>query len=172
MDNQFTNMSAFPQGMDFLKQLWAQGLAAQSAMPTIGNMAGMKAASATAATPTPPSTANAPNAASGMTQAFQQTMASYLMPTFDVEELDKRINDMRTVLQFMDMNTHMLRQSLQALEVQRNTVAALHGMMQSASVATATATTTAATPPTASAAASVASTSAAPTKKTRRKNTP
>ena len=57
------------------------------------------------------------------------------MPTFDVAELDKRIGDMRTVLQFMDMNTNMLRQSLQALEVQRNTVAALHSMMQPADIA-------------------------------------
>ena len=44
MDNQFANMSAFPQGMDFLKQLWAQGLAAQSAMPNVVNMAGMTGA--------------------------------------------------------------------------------------------------------------------------------
>jgi hypothetical protein len=124
MDNQFANMSAFPQGMDFLKQMWAQGLAAQSAMPNMPVMGG----ASTAAVAMP----SAPNASGGMTQAFQQTMASYLMPTFDVAELDKRIGDMRTVLQFMDMNTNILRQTLQALEVQRNTVAALHSMMQPA----------------------------------------
>jgi hypothetical protein len=137
MDNPFTNMSTFPQGMDFLKQMWAQGLTAQSAMPGIPGIAGGAAKAAAPAT----SSAAAP-AVGGMTQAFQQTMASYLMPTFDVEELDKRIGDMRTVLQFMDMNTNMLRQSLQALEVQRNTVAALHSMMQPAADAQKT------TPPT------------------------
>jgi hypothetical protein len=156
MDNQFANMSAFPQGMDFLKQMWAQGLAAQSAMPNMPVMGG--ASTAAAAMP------SAPNAPGGMTQAFQQTMASYLMPTFDVAELDKRIGDMRTVLQFMDMNTNILRQTLQALEVQRNTVAALHSMMQPAADAQTTATTQASASKSASSAATAVAAKKAPRK--------
>jgi hypothetical protein len=129
MDNPFTNMATFPQGIDFLKQMWAQGLAAQGGMPNLSSVPGM--ATETPTRPTAPASAAATAAApGGMSQAFQQSMASYLMPTFDVAELDKRIGDMRTVLQFMDMNTNILRQTLQALEVQRNTVAALHSMMQ------------------------------------------
>ena len=157
MDTPFANLSAFPQGMDFLKQMWAQGLAAQSAMP------GMAASgvATSAANPVPPTTA-ASTGGAGMTQAFQQTMASYLMPTFDVVELDKRINDMRTVLQFMDLNTNMLRQSLQALEVQRNTIAALHGMMQPASTNNAT------SPQTSTTASTAAPASKKPARKTSR----
>jgi hypothetical protein len=128
MVSQFANMSTFPQGMDFLKQMWAQGLAAQSAMPS--NVSSMPSMGVD--TSTDSKAASSAASSGGMTQAFQQTMASYLMPTFDVAELDKRISDMRTVLQFMEMNTNILRQTLQALEVQRNTVAALHSMMQPA----------------------------------------
>jgi hypothetical protein len=96
--NTFPPFEAFPQGIDFLKQFWAQGAAS----------------------------ANSP--ASNATPAFQQAMGQYMMPTLDVDELDKRIGDMRTVLQFMEMNTNVLRQSLNALEVQRSTIAALHAM--------------------------------------------
>ncbi len=96
----FPAFEQFPQGMDFLKQFWAQAAPAPSP--------------ATAA-PTP---------------AFQQAMGQYLMPTFDLETLDKRITDLRSVMQFMEMNTNMLRQSLNALEVQRNTVATLQNMAQ------------------------------------------
>ncbi len=98
----FPSFEQFPQGMDFLKQFWAQSAAPSPAQAT--------------ATP-----------------AFQQAMGQYLLPTLDVDELDKRINDLRTVLQFMELNTNMLRQSLQALEVQRSTLAALHAMAQPAS---------------------------------------
>jgi hypothetical protein len=94
--NSFPTFDTFPQGMDFLKQLWAQGA-------------------------TPPSAAAA-------TPALQHAMGQYFMPSFDVEELDKRITDLRTVLQFMEMNTNMLRQSLSALEVQRNTIATINSM--------------------------------------------
>lgn len=98
----FPSFDQFPQGMDFLKQFWAQGAQA-GAVPS------------PAASPTP---------------AFQQAMGQYLMPTFDLDELDKRITDLRTVLQFMELNTNMLRQSMQTLEVQRNTLATLKSMAQ------------------------------------------
>jgi hypothetical protein len=97
----FPSFDQFPQGIDFLKQFWAHGANAPTANP--------------AASPTP---------------ALQQVMGQYLMPTFDLEELDKRMTDLRTVLQFMELNTNMLRQSLQALEVQRNTLATLKSMAQ------------------------------------------
>jgi hypothetical protein len=100
-NSSFPSFDQFPQGMDFLKQFWAHGANAPTANP--------------AASPTP---------------ALQQVMGQYLMPTFDLEELDKRMTDLRTVLQFMELNTNMLRQSLQALEVQRNTLATLKSMSQ------------------------------------------
>jgi hypothetical protein len=97
----FPSIDQFPQGMDFLKQFWAQGAGA---------------AASAQASPTP---------------AFQQAMGQYLLPTMDLPELDKRISDLRTVVQFMELNTAMLRQSLNALEVQRNTIATLQSMSQS-----------------------------------------
>ncbi len=53
------------------------------------------------------------------------TMPGSLAPTLDVEELDKRIGDLRAVEQWLAMNLNMLRGTIQALEVQRGTVATL-----------------------------------------------
>jgi hypothetical protein len=60
--------------------------------------------------------------------AFTQVMGQYLAPTMDLAELEKRLNDLKTVLQFMELNTQLLRQSLQALEVQHATLSALKSM--------------------------------------------
>lgn len=48
-----------------------------------------------------------------------------LTPTMDVEELDKRIADLKTVEQWLNVNLSMLRGTIQAMEVQRGTLAAL-----------------------------------------------
>lgn len=49
-------------------------------------------------------------------------------PTMSVEELDKKINDLRAVEAWLNLNTSMLRGSIQALEVQRGTIATLKSM--------------------------------------------
>jgi hypothetical protein len=113
------NAQTFPNGMDFMKQFWQQGAA--STMPNAA------ASASTSASP-----------------AFAQAMGQYMLPTFDLDELDKRIADMRTVLQFMELNTNLLRQSLSTLEVQRNTLATLQSMAKPASPATDDAATDAA----------------------------
>ena len=46
-------------------------------------------------------------------------------PTLSVEELDKKINDLKAVEAWLNLNMSMLRGSIQALEVQRNTIATL-----------------------------------------------
>jgi hypothetical protein len=46
-------------------------------------------------------------------------------PTLSVEELDKKINDLKAVEAWLNLNTNMLRGSIQALEVQRDTIATL-----------------------------------------------
>jgi hypothetical protein len=46
-------------------------------------------------------------------------------PTLSVEELDKKINDLKAVESWLNLNMSMLRGSIQALEVQRNTIATL-----------------------------------------------
>lgn len=47
------------------------------------------------------------------------------VPTVDIEELDKRIADMRTVEGWLEMNLQMLRMTVQGLETQRATLAAM-----------------------------------------------
>ena len=49
-------------------------------------------------------------------------------PTMDVDELDKRIADLRTVEQWLTMNLGLLRNTIQAMELQRNTLATLQKM--------------------------------------------
>ena len=57
--------------------------------------------------------------------AMAQSLPSMMVPTLDVGELDKRITDLRAVEQWLALNANMLRASIQALEVQRNTIATL-----------------------------------------------
>jgi hypothetical protein len=53
-------------------------------------------------------------------------------PTLDVNELDKRIADLRAVEGWLKMNLNMLQMSIQGLEMQRHTLAAMQAMGQSA----------------------------------------
>jgi hypothetical protein len=48
-----------------------------------------------------------------------------MAPLTNVEELDKRITDMRAVEQWLKLNLNMLQSAIQALEVQRATLATL-----------------------------------------------
>jgi hypothetical protein len=57
--------------------------------------------------------------------AMAQSLPSMMVPTLDINELDKRITDLRAVEQWLALNASMLRASIQTLEVQRNTIATL-----------------------------------------------
>jgi hypothetical protein len=66
--------------------------------------------------------------ASSMVQFAQnlpQTLPSMIAPTLDVEEIDRRIADLRAVEQWLNLNVSMLHTTIQSLEVQRNTIATL-----------------------------------------------
>ncbi|MFA7280427.1 MAG: PhaM family polyhydroxyalkanoate granule multifunctional regulatory protein [Sterolibacterium sp.] len=52
-------------------------------------------------------------------------------PTLDVDELDKRITDLKAVEGWLKMNLNMLQMSIQGLEMQRATIAAFQTMSQS-----------------------------------------
>jgi len=52
-------------------------------------------------------------------------------PTLSVDDLDKKINELKAVESWLNLNATMLRSSIQALEVQRGTIAALKSMGQS-----------------------------------------
>lgn len=49
-------------------------------------------------------------------------------PTLSVDELDKKINDLKAVESWLNLNMSMLRGSIQALEVQRGTIVTLKSM--------------------------------------------
>ena len=50
---------------------------------------------------------------------------SSFAPTVDLEELDKRIADLKAVEQWLTVNMNMLQGTIQALEIQRGTIATL-----------------------------------------------
>lgn len=54
-------------------------------------------------------------------------------PTLDTNELDKRIADLKAVEGWLRTNMNLLQMTIQGLEMQRATLAALHAMSQSSS---------------------------------------
>lgn len=54
------------------------------------------------------------------------TVPGFVVPTVDLEELDKRLTDLKAVEAWLALNANMLRTTIQSLEVQRNTIAALN----------------------------------------------
>lgn len=61
------------------------------------------------------------------------TLPGMVTPTFDLEELDKRIKDMKAVEGWLRMNLSMLQMTIQGLEMQRTTVSAVQTMGKMAS---------------------------------------
>ena len=60
------------------------------------------------------------------------SMPGMVTPTFDVDELDKRIKDMKAVEGWLRMNLSMLQMTIQGLEMQRTTLGAVDAMRQMA----------------------------------------
>ena len=67
------------------------------------------------------------------------TVPGMVTPTTDVGELDKRIAELKTVEGWLRMNLNMLQMSIQGLEMQRATMAAMQAISQSAGSAEANA---------------------------------
>ncbi|KWE58940.1 PhaM family polyhydroxyalkanoate granule multifunctional regulatory protein [Burkholderia sp. MSMB2157WGS] len=65
-----------------------------------------------------------PGAAHGLPPSLS-SMSDMMAPLTNVEELDKRITDLRAVEQWLKLNLGMLQSAIQALEVQRATLATL-----------------------------------------------
>jgi hypothetical protein len=61
------------------------------------------------------------------------TLPGMVTPTLDVDELDKRITDMKAVEGWLKMNLSGLQMTIQGLEMQRHTIAAFKAMSQTAS---------------------------------------
>ena len=58
------------------------------------------------------------------------SLPGMVTPTFDVDELDKRIKDMKAVEGWLRMNLSMLQMTIQGLEMQRTTLGAVQAMGQ------------------------------------------
>ena len=105
-DKQSFFFDQFVPGFDFLKNL-ANGASA-------GN--GAAAAAAKAGLPGMPGIPGIPG------------LSSWVAPTLSVEEVDKRIQELKAVQFWLDQNLHALKATIQALEVQRMTLSTLQGM--------------------------------------------
>jgi hypothetical protein len=72
----------------------------------------------------------ASSAVKGAAQGIPQlpNPANWVAPTLSVEELDKRIEELKTVQFWLDQNAKALQATITALEVQKMTLATLKGM--------------------------------------------
>jgi len=106
----FGAIPEFNQSLEMFKTMWGQGAAGQS-----GQF---------------PFTTDASKAAGGFGSAF---------PGMDVEELEKRIKDLKSVENWLNLNLNILKSTIQGLEVQHATMMALKSFGDAVSAAGASA---------------------------------
>ena len=141
----FGTIPEFNQSLEMLKNMWGQGVAGQNA----GQF---------------PFTADMNKAASGFNGAFAG---------LDIVEIEKRIKDLKSVENWLNLNLNVLKSTIQGLEVQHATLLALRsfgeamGSAQEAAMDNVNKATTAAAA--AAASAGTAKTSGRKTAKPRRK---
>ena len=107
----FGTIPEFNQSLDMFKTMWGQGAAAQA-----GQF---------------PFSTDASKAAGGFGAAF---------PGLDVDELEKRIKDLKSVENWLNLNLNILKSTIQGLEVQHATMMALKSFGDAVSAAGAAAT--------------------------------
>jgi hypothetical protein len=111
----FGTIPEFNQSLDMFKTMWGQGAAGQA-----GQF---------------PFTADASKAAGGFASAF---------PGLDVDELEKRIKDLKSVENWLNLNLNILKSTNQGLEVQHATMMALKSFGDAVSAASSAASSTSA----------------------------
>jgi hypothetical protein len=109
----FGTIPEFNQSLEMFKTMWGQSVAGQA-----GQF---------------PFTADASKAAGGFASAF---------PGLDVDELEKRIKDLKSVENWLNLNLNILKSTIQGLEVQHATMMALKSFGDAVSAAGAAATGT------------------------------
>ena len=107
----FGTIPEFNQSLDMFKTMWGQGTAAQA-----GQF---------------PFSADASKAAGGFGAAF---------PGLDVDDLEKRNKDLKSVENWLNLNLNILKSTIQGLEVQHATMMALKSFGDAVSAAGAAAT--------------------------------
>ena len=110
----FGTIPEFNQSLDMFKTMWGQGAAGQA-----GQF---------------PFTTDAAKAAGGFHSAF---------PGLDVDELEKRIKDLKSVENWLNLNLNILKSTIQGLEVQHATMMALKSFGDAVSAASSSASSTA-----------------------------
>jgi hypothetical protein len=68
-----------------------------------------------------------------MWSSMGMPLPGMVTPTLDTNELEKRITDLKAVEGWLKTNLGMLQMTIQGLEMQRSTLAAMHAISQSAS---------------------------------------
>ncbi|MBU3548495.1 PhaM family polyhydroxyalkanoate granule multifunctional regulatory protein [Polynucleobacter sp. P1-05-14] len=111
----FGTIPEFNQSLDMFKTMWGQGAVGQA-----GQF---------------PFTADPSKAAGGFASAF---------PGLDVDELEKRIKDLKSVENWLNLNLNILKSTIQGLEVQHATMMALKSFGDAVSAAGAAASSTSA----------------------------
>jgi len=106
----FGAIPEFNQSLEMFKTMWGQGAAGQA-----GQF---------------PFTTDAAKAAGGFGSAF---------PGMDIEELEKRIKDLKSVENWLNLNLNILKSTIQGLEVQHATMMALKSFGDAVSAASASA---------------------------------
>ena len=108
----FGTIPEFNQSLEMFKTMWGQGATGQA-----GQF---------------PFTTDASKAASGFGSAF---------PGLDVDELEKRIKDLKSVESWLNLNLNLLKSTIQGLEVQHATMMALKSFGDAVSAASTAGTT-------------------------------
>lgn len=70
----------------------------------------------------------AAQAAPGASAGAVPGMASWVAPTLSIEDIDKRIQELKSVLFWLEQNTTALKATIQAMEVQKMTLSTLQSM--------------------------------------------
>ena len=109
----FGTIPEFNQSLEMFKTMWGQGAAGQA-----GQF---------------PFTADASKASGGFASAF---------PGLDVDELEKRIKDLKSVENWLNLNLNILKSTIQGLEVQHATMMALKSFGDAVSAAGSAASST------------------------------
>ena len=107
----FGTIPEFNQSLEMFKTMWGQGAPGQA-----GQF---------------PFTTDASKAAGGFGAAF---------PGLDVDELEKRIKDLKSVENWLNLNLNILKSTIQGLEVQHATMMALKSFGDAVSAASAAGT--------------------------------
>jgi hypothetical protein len=107
----FGTIPEFNQSLEMMKTMWGQGAG--------GQMPGQF-----------PFTTDASKAAGGFGSAF---------PGLDTDELEKRIKDLKSVENWLNLNLNILKSTIQGLEVQHATMMALKSFGDAVSASAATA---------------------------------